>query len=96
LAFTPRSDSTAFGASTWSGAPAVRVRSGAKPARKQRTVWLGSGVVTGGKLARHSSVASSHRNANEHPTGRLPGAGARPGRPTIRSSSLMSGAAAVR
>ena len=31
--------------------------------------------MTGGKLARHSSVASSHRNANAQPTGRLPGGG---------------------
>ena len=74
----------------------MRVRSGAMPARKQRTVWFGTGLVTGGKLARHSSVASSHRNANAQPIGRLPGAGARPGSPTIRSSTLMSGAAAVR
>ena len=49
-----------------------------------------------GNSARHASVASSQRMANEQPTGRRPGAGARPLRPTISWSVDMSGAAAIR
>ena len=55
-----------------------------------------TGVVTDGNVVWHSGVASWQRTANEQPTGRLPGAGARPPRPTIWVLPSISGAAAIR
>ena len=53
-------------------------------------------ATSAGKAPRQTSSARLQRNANEQPTGRLPGEGARPASPTISFLPSMSGAATTK